>query len=152
MDSLKAYFERGVAHGHWADIRIYHALQDPAAPDKARRIFAHYLSTLHVWHERAILHRTSAPIWPEPEGFDFISRLDAGYEQLRGLAEGFAEKYSRTFTYQNSQGEIFTSSIEDMLHHVLLHGHYHRGQVNQLLRQAGMTPVQVDFIIYSREK
>jgi uncharacterized damage-inducible protein DinB len=53
-------------------------------------------------------------------------------------------------TYRNSAGEEFTSSLEDILTHVAMHGSYHRGQVAAWMRQSGETPTPTDYIAFAR--
>jgi uncharacterized damage-inducible protein DinB len=50
----------------------------------------------------------------------------------------------------NSAGQAFTSTVEDILLHVCLHGQYHRGQVALLLREAGAAPATTDYIAFAR--
>ena len=40
----------------------------------------------------------------------------------------------------------------DLLHHVAMHGMYHRGQVAQDVRRQGGEPVSTDLIFYLREQ
>jgi uncharacterized damage-inducible protein DinB len=53
-------------------------------------------------------------------------------------------------SYKNSTGKEFKKSIRDILTHVALHGQYHRGQINLLLRIDGMEPINTDFITFRR--
>ena len=48
--------------------------------------------------------------------------------------------------YRNSQGEAWTSTVGDILTHVVSHSAYHRGQVASELRAAGFAPAYTDFI------
>ena len=57
----------------------------------------------------------------------------------------------RLVRYQNSAGISFETTARDILSHVFMHAQYHRGKVNLLLRQAGLTPAPVDFIGYVRQ-
>ena len=50
----------------------------------------------------------------------------------------------------NSKGQSWTSRVEDVLTHVLLHGAYHRGQIASALREAGLTPPYTDYIHATR--
>ncbi|MFL5508025.1 MAG: DinB family protein, partial [Gemmatimonadaceae bacterium] len=52
--------------------------------------------------------------------------------------------------YKNSAGEQFTSSVENILTHVFMHGSYHRGQVASLVRAGGDTPSPTDYIFFTR--
>ena len=53
-------------------------------------------------------------------------------------------------TYRNSVGDQFTSTVEDILTHVSLHGAYHRGQIAASIRAAGDTPSPTDYIAFAR--
>jgi uncharacterized damage-inducible protein DinB len=48
--------------------------------------------------------------------------------------------------YRNSQGEPWSSRVEDILTHVLFHSAYHRGQIALQMRVSGMEPAYTDFI------
>jgi uncharacterized damage-inducible protein DinB len=47
-------------------------------------------------------------------------------------------------------GEPFTSSLGQMLRHVVNHSTYHRGQVTTMLRQLGVPAPATDLILYYR--
>jgi uncharacterized damage-inducible protein DinB len=53
---------------------------------------------------------------------------------------------TKTVSYKNSMGEPWTSTVEDVITHVLLHSAYHRGQIASLMRASGDTPAYTDFI------
>jgi uncharacterized damage-inducible protein DinB len=57
------------------------------------------------------------------------------------------------FMYQTTKREQFKQPIYQMILHVFNHGTYHRGQLVNMLRQAGIQKIpQTDFIIWSRKK
>ena len=62
-------------------------------------------------------------------------------EYLRTVAD-----LSQTFAYKNTKGEAWSSSIGDVLTHVLMHSAYHRGQIASHMREQGHTPAYTDFI------
>jgi uncharacterized damage-inducible protein DinB len=53
--------------------------------------------------------------------------------------------------YRNSKGEDFSNSLGEIVHHLVNHGTYHRGNITAMLRQLGQTGVSSDYIIYLRE-
>ena len=53
---------------------------------------------------------------------------------------------SQSITYKNSKGEEWTSTIVDVLNHVVIHSAYHRGQIASHMRANGQTPAYTDFI------
>ncbi|MGE7918037.1 DinB family protein [Viridibacillus sp. NPDC093762] len=56
----------------------------------------------------------------------------------------------KLISYKNSKGKECKNSVRDILTHVVLHGQYHRGQINSLLREKGIEPINVDFITFVR--
>jgi len=67
------------------------------------------------------------------------------------LAEAITEAELRlSIAYRNSAGDAFQSTVEEILHHVFLHGAYHRGQVAMWLRSAGAEPAPTDYIAFAR--
>ena len=50
----------------------------------------------------------------------------------------------------NSAGQSFETPVSDMLLQVALHGQYHRGKINLLLRQAHLPPTPTDYIAFAR--
>jgi uncharacterized damage-inducible protein DinB len=53
-------------------------------------------------------------------------------------------------TYRNSAGDQFTSTVEDILTHIALHGSYHRGQIAASARAGGDTHSPTDYIAFAR--
>jgi uncharacterized damage-inducible protein DinB len=49
-------------------------------------------------------------------------------------------------SYTNSKGELWTSTVEDILTHLVIHSAYHRGQIASDLRSAGREPAYTDYI------
>lgn len=56
------------------------------------------------------------------------------------------EHFRRLF----AKGDSFSSTIEDILQHVITHSAYHRGQIAADLRTSGSTPAYTDFIHATR--
>lgn len=56
----------------------------------------------------------------------------------------------RVVSYANTRGERFDNTVNEILHHVCLHGMYHRDQVMLGIRQEEGTPISTDFIVFAR--
>jgi uncharacterized damage-inducible protein DinB len=52
--------------------------------------------------------------------------------------------------YVNTKGESYSSTIKEMLTHVINHSTYHRGQAANLVRNSGGIPALTDYIVYVR--
>ncbi len=147
LAELRRLFE----HARWADGLVLAALKAPGAPPEAWREFAHVLGTGETWLSR-LEHRASrASVWPElpPEEVNAFARsVHGGFDAyLAALAEeGLADRCS----YTNTAGRTFNDPVGEILLHVAMHGQYHRGKVNLLLRQAGVDPAPCDYIAFVR--
>jgi uncharacterized damage-inducible protein DinB len=140
------------AHAEWADGLLLAALErQPGCPAEALREYAHILGAEEVWLSRLESRPAQSAVWPEVEGADIgeLARsVRAGYvSYLAMLGE---HDLDRGIAYVNSAGLAFATSVADILIHVALHGQYHRGKVNLLLRRAGLDPAPVDFIGFVR--
>jgi uncharacterized damage-inducible protein DinB len=144
---------RMLDHIHWANLEMLDALKlTQSHLEKALSLFIHILAAENVWLKRLNeLEIRHFDIWPKPSMEDcerLIHENRQGYSQL--LKELSESDYSRLISYKNSKGDAFTTSISDILTHVSLHGSYHRGQINALLRREGYEPRGTDFITFTR--
>ena len=57
---------------------------------------------------------------------------------------------SRVIHYQDLKGNPYTSTLWEIVLHVVNHATHHRGQVSGFLRALGHTPPQLDLIRYYR--
>jgi uncharacterized damage-inducible protein DinB len=150
---LLEHLRRQFAYDEWANREVLAALS--ASPHPAVRplqLLAHILSAERLWLERIRKQPQSLPVWP-----DFtIEQCEA---QIAGLAEVWQEflgqlspdELSDKVAYKNSKGEPWTSTVEDVLTHVLLHSAYHRGQIASHVRAGGEQPAYTDFIHAARQ-
>ena len=139
-------------HAAWADAAILAAIDRPEqSPADAVREFAHVLGAEETWLARLEGRAATLPIWPELARTALAAvagRIQDGYgSYLSALRD---EDVERSISYVNTAGRSFETSIGDILLHVALHGQYHRGKVNLLLRQANAGPSPVDFISFVR--
>ncbi|MFO7245057.1 MAG: DinB family protein [Actinomycetes bacterium] len=139
-------------HGAWADARLLAALKAaPEPPSGVLRELAHVRGAQATWLARIAGEEPLLPIWPEltlAELEEVGAVLD---EKARLLHAGLdAAGLEQVVRYVNSRGEAFATPLHDVLLHVALHGQYHRGKANAGLRAAGLEPVAVDYIAWSR--
>ena len=150
MDAL-TQIRRLYEHAAWADVAIVCALR--AAPDAGEpwREYAHILGAESTWMARLTEQGSAIGIWPvlEPREVERLS-VDVGRAVAIYVAGLDAGDLERTVTYRNSTGAEFTNTIGDVLLHVALHGQYHRGKVNAMLRAGGAAPAPTDFISFVR--
>jgi uncharacterized damage-inducible protein DinB len=85
---------------------------------------------------------------PHPEVASFRETVAAGYDAY--LAALAADTLGDRVPYVNSAGAAFETPIGEILLHVALHGQYHRGKINLLLRQSSAEPAPTDYIAFTR--
>ena len=140
-------------HLNWANQRILVTLQSIEEENQeVNRLFSHILLAEKVWLTRIQgLDSSRLPIWSDVNlevCADLVRQNEGSFSAfLTNLAETDLDK---SISYTNSKGKEFNSSIRDILTHVALHGHYHRGQINSRLRVDSIEPVNIDFISFVR--
>jgi uncharacterized damage-inducible protein DinB len=151
IDPRVAQIARLFDHLGWADAELAGAVVRPSAPADAVREYAHIAGSEEVWLSR-IEHRTpTAAIWPELTASDaamLSARSGAAYKALVNKLNDAT--LDAPIKYTNSAGKTFVTPLGDILIHVAMHAQYHRGKVNQMLRQGGADPAPVDFISFVR--
>ncbi|CEH29211.1 damage-inducible protein DinB [Aneurinibacillus migulanus] len=140
-------------HLNWANHRILEKLHNNKnGNQQIIDLFSHILYTEQVWITRLRgMDSSQLPIWSE-------ANLSVCAELVRKNQDDFTAFFANLtsadldnlISYRNSKGKEFKTSIEDILTHVVLHGQYHRGQINSRLRANGVEPVNTDYITFVR--
>src|SRR5580704_10351390 len=145
---LIEYLRRQFAYDEWANREVLAGLRSSTHPPaRPRQLLAHILSAERLWLERIRNQPQTLPVWP-----DFT--LDQCAAQIADLSRLWREflaqlspaGLSENIVYKNSKGEPWTSTVEDILTHAVLHSAYHRGQIASQVRSAGEQPAYTDFI------
>ncbi len=138
----------------WANREVLASFASVGSPPaRSLKLMAHILGTEYIWFSRIKAEKSPLAVWPElridecREHSLQLPRIWSAY--LNALNE---EGLTRHITYENSKGESWTNSVEDILMHVIMHSAYHRGQIASDMRAAGHTPAYTDFIHGVRQK
>ena len=140
-------------HLNWANQCILETLQSIEDENQAvNRLFSHILFAEKVWITRLRgLDSSRLPIWLEVDMEVCAELVMQNEENLTTFLTNLANSdLDKLIFYTNSKGTEFNHSVRDILTHVALHGHYHRGQINSRLRADGIEPVNIDFITFLR--
>ena len=136
-------------HCQWADAEVFKAVSQCPDDSEAWREYAHILGAEAVWLARLERRVSQVPVWPTlavEDAEQLRAALITGYDAyIEALS---VASLTEAVTYRNSKGVEFTTPICDMLLQVLLHGQFHRGKINVLLRQAHDRAAPVDYISY----
>jgi uncharacterized damage-inducible protein DinB len=146
--NLADYLRREFAYDEWANREVLTAIRAAGGEsERSLQLMAHILAAERVWLERLKQVPQSIPVWPKPD----LEQCEAeaaklGGEWLEFLDLITAGDVSQSVSYKNSKGEAWTSTIVDILTHVVIHSAYHRGQIASHMRASGQTPAYTDFI------
>jgi uncharacterized damage-inducible protein DinB len=139
-------------YNEWANLRVLSAVRD-TDDRRAKEMLAHLLTTEQEYYERLSgKDSTGFDFWPEIPLVRCEVLLRSVTRRYRGLLElGGEAVLDRTATYKTSEGVEHTNTYREMLTHVLIHSAIHRGNIMVRLREAGVKPPLIDYIIYLRE-
>jgi len=121
-----------------------------------RDTLVHLLSADSNWLKR--WRGTSPTTMLDPGAYPDVAVLRTAWSvqevEIRALLASLDDaSVTRAIDYKTLDGRPFTSAFWEMLHHVVNHGTYHRGQVQTMLRQIGAAPARsVDLITFYRER
>jgi uncharacterized damage-inducible protein DinB len=142
-DSLRRQF----VYDEWANREVLAAMRSGGADERGLQLMAHIVSAERLWLERMRQQPQSLPVWPKADLDQCEAQAaEMGQKWREYLELTTAGDLSQPVTYKNSKGEAWTSTVGDILMHVLLHSAYHRGQIASHMRASGQTPAYTDFI------
>jgi uncharacterized damage-inducible protein DinB len=151
MELLK-HLRRQFAYDAWANREVLSSLSASSRQGRSMELLAHVLAAERLWLERIRHEPQSLPVWPN---FTFeqchaqVAELASLWHEYLGRLS--AAQLGENVIYKNSKGEGWTSTVGDILTHVLLHSAYHRGQIASQMRADGDQPAYTDFIHATRK-
>ena len=118
-------------------------------PENSARFFGHILNAHHIWNARIREKASEYDVWQLHEVKDWG---DIHYENQRNSFEIISntDDFEKRIDYENSEGRLFTNTLQDMLVHVINHSTYHRGQIAMDLKNNGLEALGSDYIHYKR--
>lgn len=150
MKTIKSMMD----HLYWANGRILDALEESGTNNQdLLKLVRHIAVAEQVWLSR-LQGKSSKQysLWEVEEDLSAIRTMfQENAERYRVYIDGLEEsKLDEVIDYANQSGVPFRASVRDILLQVLLHGHYHRGQINRGLRIESAEPIQVDYILFAK--
>jgi uncharacterized damage-inducible protein DinB len=107
----------------------------------------HIVGAELLWLARMEGTTSSLPVWPDLSVEECDAQLAGLTRRLVGTLSSMSpEALSRPVSYTNSKGEPWSSTVEEILTHLVIHSAYHRGQIASDLRSAGQEPAYTDYI------
>jgi len=143
------HFLQLLSYDDWANREAAASVERAGAraPEKARKVLAHIIGAHWVWYGRVREDGAKLAVWPElspAECVEHSQRLRAAWGEL--LASLGEDGLAQLVNYKNSKGEPWSSTLDEILTHLTMHGAHHRGQIATLLRDSGNEPAYTDYI------
>ncbi|HXX24070.1 MAG TPA: DinB family protein [Terriglobia bacterium] len=141
-------------YDYWANSETLASLRTvPSGTEKPRKTFNHVIGGQRVWLAR---FQNPAPPSVQPWPDLTLDECNSAIEDLRHrwkelLDNLTPEKLAGDLLYLSLKGVEYTTPIQDVLMHLILHSAYHRGQVAAAVRQAGGKPASTDYVVYLRK-
>jgi uncharacterized damage-inducible protein DinB len=143
---LKSLFD----HKAWADTELLGAVgaMDASAHAESRHTAIRILNHIHtvdkiflanVSGEKHAFTATNTPETPSIEALSW-STLETDRAWQDYVARLSANDLMQSISFRFTDGDKGSMTREEMLHHVLAHGAYHRGAVGRLVAQTGAAP------------
>lgn len=138
---------RLIAYDGWANHETVSVLRrSEESTTEALRHMGHIVAAQRTWLGRLAERDAAIEPWPE------LSALQCAL-QARDLRRAWKEYLDELragsrpdpITYTSRGGETRTSSVDDVLVHVVLHSAHHRARIAAALREAGLEPPRTDF-------
>jgi len=145
-DLLQQLFE----HNWWAHDALTKDLRRAAPDPDTLRLFAHIVAAERLWLSRIDAVPAGVAVWPALSLDDIEVLETENRRRFRDLLKRPDDSRSQRVRYRHSAGNEFDNSVNEILTHVAMHGHYHRGQIARAMRAAGREPVYTDYIGFIR--
>jgi uncharacterized damage-inducible protein DinB len=151
-------FSTRFAYNKWANHRLLEAAAQLTTESLAKDLNASFGSlrgTLShmLWGESRWLRFWQDGSLPDdlPEEFPTLEALNARWAQVEREQESFVAGLTDEHLAAPRRVRDYEYPLGELLHHLLNHSTYHRGQVALLLRQLGVTPPATDFRLFLTE-
>ena len=146
---MKQYFKQIFEHEHWANLKVLESMIAAfETPQRVIEIFSHTIAAQRIWLDRISGNKTDLKVWEVFDTEIMLELLEINYTDINKIIEN--QDLEQLIAYQNSAGQHFTNTINQILSHLALHASYHRGQVVLLLKGKTEVLPATDYILYLR--
>ncbi|WP_027382214.1 DinB family protein [Epilithonimonas caeni] len=146
---MKEYFQNLLEYNlHYNQLLIQNFLVNNYVwTEKSKNLLNHILNAHQIWNAR-ILNQDTFGVWQINSDGKLLDINQSNFENsIKILNE---RNFDEIIAYRNSKGDDFQNSIQEILFHFINHSTYHRGQIAMLMKQAGLEPINTDYIFYKR--
>lgn len=149
---MKDYFKNLCNYENWANSDVVYAIvkADKVLP-KALTLMSHIINAQTTWLSRIKNIKPPYSVWQDHDIGEISGILEKSSKELLDFIDNINEDdFTKVIRYENSKGEAFGNSVQDILTHMFIHSSYHRGQVIQLLKPEVNIVPYTDYIQFVR--
>lgn len=162
QDLFRSHFLERFRHDWWANTTLLTFLggqtvasRPPAFGagfQRACHLFGHLLATELLWLGRVEESGDQTlPVWSKRSVSDLAALLDGSSAKWRAfLATLKPPDFGRVVSYRNTMGQRYENTLIQIIAHVLNHSTHHRAQILSVLRDLGLEPPGLDYVVYLR--
>ena len=146
---MKEHFQDLLKYNqHFNQLMIQNYLEDKLVwGEKSKKLLNHILNAHQIWNAR-ILNQNQLEVWQINADDSLIEINSENFNNSSRILE--ERDITEIINYQNSKGKEFENSIQEIFFHFINHSTYHRGQIAMLMTEAGLEPLNTDYIFYKR--
>lgn len=120
-----------------------------------RNTLVHIMSTEWGWLSRCGGHQRESSL--KAEDFPTLESITEVWAEVETYIHDFLgtltdEKLTQMVYYPGKNNITRSMPMGELLHHSIIHGAHHRGQIAVLLRELGYSPGSIDILFYYAEQ
>lgn len=123
---------------------------NPESPELAKKLISHLLNALEIWVSRMEGRPSRAETWQIHDPSSLHELNQKCHNAIFQLLE--IGNLKKVHAYQNSKGETFNNTLDEVLMHLIIHSAHHRAQISTAWSEVGIKPPVCDFIFWARDK
>ena len=135
-------------NSYYNQVYIACLVENKVKDERCLSLMSHILNAQHIWNSRVLSKPMPFAPWHVHEVSKLLSLNESGFSGSMEIMMQVDPVH--VFTYENTKGQQFSNSVQDVMTHVANHGTYHRGQLAMRLKELGIQPPPSDYIIYKR--
>ncbi len=137
-----------IDYDHWANHVILSLLKDHVGSSEVTSRVSHIVNAQEIWLDRINNIQGEYDVWQDREPSTWADVIDQHHQKLVDCLE--EESTDKEVYYHDLSGNKHITQLGDIIHHVVNHGTYHRGQIMEMIRMLGHATAPTDYIYYVR--
>lgn len=144
------HLQKLLRYGRWADQIVADLLSTTPPLEDAATLFEHVLVAQDTWIRRILGEPSIVNLWPRPAQQTWQARISGHFDRLSSVLDQHREQLGVRVTYSTSKGATYSTSLQDIIAHLAIHGQHHRAQIARIVREQGGVPPALDYIHFVR--